>query len=134
HTLGAGGVINGQFYVAGGRSSNVLDRYDPASNSWKTLAPLPVGGGGSGQVRGTAMQGKLYVVVDNFNSSGTEVFDAFAYDPATNKWTRKAAPKFSHSDIVAVTLNGKPHQVAVGGGGIKLGGGAGRNPAELYTP
>src|SRR5690242_8099551 len=44
HRQGAGGVINGQFYVAGGRGNNVLDRYDPATDTWKTLAPIPVTG------------------------------------------------------------------------------------------
>jgi N-acetylneuraminic acid mutarotase len=128
HTLGAGGVISGKFYAAGGEGTKTLDRYDPATDSWKTLAPLPVGG----TARGAVMQGKFYVVVTNYNSTlGKYVFNAFAYNPGTNGWTRKAAPKWTHSDIVAITWNGKPHLVAVGG--IHEPGPQ-SNPVELYTP
>jgi hypothetical protein len=56
HANGAGGVINGKFYVAGG-SNNYgsqleasLDRYDPATDTWTTLAPLPRAGAARGAV------------------------------------------------------------------------------------
>ena len=128
HPLGAGGVISGKFYAAGGTGTNTLDRYDPATDTWNTLAPLPVGG----EARGAVMQGKLYVVVTNFNQTlGKFVFDAFAFDPATNAWTRKAAPRYTHSEIVAITWNGKPHLLAVGG--IAAFGGS-PSRVELYTP
>lgn len=62
HRAGAGGVINGKFYVVGGFQGRTpvaaLDVYDPGSDSWTTKAPLPVGGA----VIGTALQGKLYVL------------------------------------------------------------------------
>jgi N-acetylneuraminic acid mutarotase len=122
HQLGAGGVINGQFYVAGGLGTNTLDRYDPVTDTWKTLASLPVGG----MARGTAMQGKLWVVIDHYyEDRQTSMLAMFVYDPNTNVWTRKATPKYRHSDIVAVSLNGKPLLVAVGGMAI---------PVEVYTP
>ena len=41
-------MINGKFYVAGGNGTNTLDRYDPATDTWQTLAPLPVGGSRAG--------------------------------------------------------------------------------------
>ena len=63
HSNGAGGVINGKFYVAGGQGVAALDRYDPATDTWTTLAPLPA----AGTARGAVLQGKLYVVVETSN-------------------------------------------------------------------
>jgi N-acetylneuraminic acid mutarotase len=130
HLAGAGGAINGKFYVAGGSGTNTLDRYDPASDSWTTLAPIPVKGGfestgGPVFARGTVFQGKLFVVTSHYNQNRGILWDAFSYDPATNAWTRKARPTYVHSDIVAITWNGKPYLLGLGGMGV---------PVELYTP
>jgi Kelch motif protein len=105
HALGAGGVINGKFYVTGG-SDPALDRYDPATDTWTTLAPLPT----AGSARGAVIQGKLFVVVRT--STGRR---AYAYDPATNKWTPRTAPRYDHDDIVPITWGGKPFLLGVGG-------------------
>ncbi|MEO7987578.1 MAG: galactose oxidase, partial [Gemmatimonadales bacterium] len=56
HARGAGGVINGKFYVAGDLDSIALDVYDPASNKWKALAPLP---SARRIATGAALDGKL---------------------------------------------------------------------------
>jgi Kelch motif len=129
HANGAGGVINGKFYVAGG-SNNFgsqleasLDRYDPATDTWTTLAPLPTAGGAIGAV----LQGKLFVVVQN-----TPARRAYAYDPATNKWTAKAAPRWYHDDIVPITWGGKPFLLALGG--IHFSPSYQTNPTEVYAP
>jgi len=77
HARGAGGVIDGKFYVAGGSngaggsSGPYLDVYDPATNSWKTLPPMPAAGSGPGAV----IHGKLFVIV------GTSTY---SYNPVTN--------------------------------------------------
>jgi N-acetylneuraminic acid mutarotase len=132
HARGAGGAINGKFYVAGGRFTNVLDRYDPSTDTWTTLAPIPVTASAVTDVRGTVFQGKLFVVSSHFNSSlGRTLFDAFSYDPATNVWTRKARPTYTHSDIVAITWNGKPYLLAVGGIDVAP---LRSHPVELYAP
>jgi hypothetical protein len=108
HANGAGGVINGKFYVAGGSNnfgSNPeasLDRYDPATDTWTTLAPMPTGGA----ARGAVLQGKLFVVT----SGG-----AYAYNPATNTWSAKARPRYGHDAIVAITWAGQPYLLALGG-------------------
>jgi N-acetylneuraminic acid mutarotase len=123
-------VINGQFYVAGGfnnfasPSEASLDRYNPATDTWTTLAPLPT----AGAARGAVIQGKLFVVVRT--TTGRR---AYAYDPATNKWTAKAAPRWNHDDIVPITWGGKPFLLAVGG----LHGDwpyLKANPTEVYAP
>jgi hypothetical protein len=123
HDNGAGGVINGKFYVAGGTGVAALDRYDPATDTWTTLAPLPVASGAIGAV----LQGKLYVVVGS--PTGRR---AYAYDPATNTWTRKAAPHWDHPEIVPITWGGKPFLLAVGG--LHGDGPVYSNPTEVYAP
>jgi N-acetylneuraminic acid mutarotase len=49
---GVTGVINGKLYVAGGFNGlhpvANLDVYDPATNSWTTLAPIPTAGRAAG--------------------------------------------------------------------------------------
>jgi N-acetylneuraminic acid mutarotase len=130
HAYGAGGVINGKFYVAGG-SNNYgsqleasLDRYNPATDTWTTLAPLPT----AGAARGAVLHGKLFVVVQT-----TTARRAYAYDPATNKWTAKTAPHWYHDDIVPITWGGKPFLLGVGGthDGYPY---YKANPTEVYAP
>jgi hypothetical protein len=114
--------------VAGGVNNvRALDRYDPATDRWKTLAPLPVGG----RARGAVLQGKLFVIVEELLSGGAErKLHAFSYNPATNKWSAKAAPKYRHDSVVALTVNGRPALLAIGG--LQFD----RTPtvSELYTP
>ena len=126
HTNGAGGVINGKFYVAGGGGGAALDRYDPATDTWKTLAPLPT----AGTARGAVLQGKLYVVVET--GYPTFLRRAYAYDPVTNKWTSKAAPRWDHPEIAPITWGGKPFLLAVGG--VHFDPGLLSNPTEVYAP
>ena len=112
HKHGVAGVINGKLYVAaGGHDFDPvadLDVYDPATNTWKTLAPFPGGGGGAGAV----IQGQLFVV----GAGG-----AYAYDPATNQWKTKAAPT-SSGPIIRIFIAGKPYLFLAG------------RPSQLYTP
>lgn len=110
HYLGAGGSINGKFYVVGGRAlatapaTGALDVYDPSTDSWRTLAPLPK----TGRVIGTALNNKLYVMV-----TATNQF--YVYDPATNKWSAKAAyPAGASPEAAArVLLDGHTRFVVV---------------------
>jgi N-acetylneuraminic acid mutarotase len=104
HTSGAGGVINGKFYVAGGADAN-LDVYDPATDTWRTLAPLPT----AGRAIGAVLAGRLFVIAGS--GSGRR---AYAYDPGTNTWTPRATPTWDHDAVVWVLLGGQPHLLAVG--------------------
>ena len=127
HRLAAGGVIDGKFYVAGGRGVADLDRYDPATNTWTTLAPLPL----AGTARGAAILGKLFAVVTP--NEGSPVGQrAFSYDPATNTWTPKASPHWDHPEYVPITWGTK--QFLLGVGGIHFSPSATSNPTEVYAP
>ena len=84
----ATGVIGGKLYVALG-AENVLQVYDPASDSWTMKAPPPtprLGGSAAGVI-----DDKLYVVAgcNNFDcNSLTNRLER--YDPVTETWTSMA--------------------------------------------
>jgi N-acetylneuraminic acid mutarotase len=118
HRSGAGGVIGGKLYVAGGLTNASLDVYDPATDTWTTRAPIPK----VGRAIGTALGGKLYVVVG---------LDAYVYDPGTNRWTAIAGPTWQHEGLVRVVINGKPKLLAVGGSHNQD---EDANNTEVYTP
>jgi N-acetylneuraminic acid mutarotase len=126
HRRGVAGVINGKFYVAGGfvdefQPSADLDVYDPTTNTWRTLAPLPAAGGGLGAV----IHAGLFVV------SGSH---SYFYNPATNKWTIKAAPKTFHAALARAAVAGKSYLFATGGSHSGQFDEELSNGTEKYTP
>jgi N-acetylneuraminic acid mutarotase len=131
HRGGAGGVIAGKFYVAGGVNGTRLDVYDPVTNKWTARAPLPQA---RGSVAGTVLGSRLYVI-GGTGPSGHRI--VFAYNPGTNTWTARAPLNAGRSGLAAarVTLDGKSYILAVGGN-TDIGGdsGPGDGPNELYTP
>ena len=137
HVSGAGGVINGKFYVAGGRGrdgqdSDRLDMYDPATNRWTTLAPMPTARSG---VAGAVLGGRLYIIGQTNVEPGELQNQVEAYNPATNTWTTRAPlPGVGRGDLAAgrVFLEGRGHIVAVGGTDVE-GSGSG-SATDAYRP
>ena len=136
HVLGAGAVINGKFYVAGGQlptgASNKLDVYDPATNRWRTLAPMPTARYG---VAGTALGNKLYVIGASNVDPGEHQNQVEAYDPLTNTWSTKTPmPGAGRGDLAAgtVTYQGRSHIVVVGGFDVE--GSTPGDVTQVYTP
>jgi N-acetylneuraminic acid mutarotase len=125
HRLGAAGVINGKFYVTGGFDENQLsadlDVYDPATDTWRTLAPLPRPGRGFGAV----IHGGLFV-------AGSD--NSYFYNPATNRWSTKAAPKVGHSGLARAAIAGRAYLFAVGGSHLGQFDEQVTNGTEKYTP
>ena len=122
HEHGAAGVIGGKLYVAGGRETNALDIYDPATNHWTTGAPM-------GSIRGftasATVAGKLYVIAGArfvFSSDGTltgvdNVATTSRYNPATNTWKNLAPAPRGGPGLAAdrVVVSGQPRVDLVGG-------------------
>jgi N-acetylneuraminic acid mutarotase len=128
HAEGAAGVIENKLYVVGGYnlygSGDIadLDVYDPATNTWQTLAPIPTGGPAIGAV----IAGKLFVITGSFSERRS-----YEYNPDTNTWRARAAPALEHDGVVGVTLGGRTHLLGVGGGhGFENDI---PNASELYT-
>ncbi|MEY2489987.1 MAG: hypothetical protein QOC70_1929 [Verrucomicrobiota bacterium] len=81
----AGGVINGKFYVAGGRGStnaeSAFEVYDPNTNTWQTLPPPPTPRSG---VAAAVLNNELVVFGGEIPSAVLGVVEG--YNPATNTW------------------------------------------------
>lgn len=85
------GVIDGFIYVAGGRTmdgGNIdnLDRYDPVTNRWESLQPMPYAGGG---LNGAVAGGQFYVFGgEMLGVKGAEGVLGYSvrYNPADNTW------------------------------------------------
>jgi N-acetylneuraminic acid mutarotase len=137
HVSGAGAVINGKFYIAGGRGrdgfeTNKLDVYDPVTNRWTTLAPMPTARSGAA---GARLQNKFYVIGNASVDPGEPQGQVEAYDPVTNRWTKKASlGGAGRGDLAAgrVTWAGQSYILAVGGTDVE-GSGPG-NVNQAYTP
>jgi N-acetylneuraminic acid mutarotase len=64
-----------------GGLTNVLEVYDPAANSWTTLAHMPTAVVNAASI---ALNGQLYVF--GGNNGTNDVATVQAYDPHKNKW------------------------------------------------
>jgi N-acetylneuraminic acid mutarotase len=106
--------MDGKLYVVGGfkdfRPVADLDVYDPATNSWQTLASIPTGG----SARGAVLGGQFYVLVQQFSGTSS-YYLSYAYNRSTNQWKAKAAPSFDQTlggfrggaALTKVTLDGR---------------------------
>jgi N-acetylneuraminic acid mutarotase len=122
HTSGAGGVIDGKFYVVGNSAKDPsLDVYDPATNQWQTRKPIPTPGE---RQFGAVLQSRLFVLSWSHPSGGNVVLKAYSYNPASDTWTARAAPPGVAGPIVKVLVNGQARLFMPGGFG----------PSYLYTP
>ncbi len=105
---GATGVVGGRLYLA---SSNRLDVYDVATNSWSSGPPLAQNQSAGG---GDAVKAKFYVV------GGFGLQTTSEYDPATNRWrTRAPVPDQFAGAVFAraarVVVDGQPRLAVLGG-------------------
>ena len=103
-------VLDGKVYVVGGDTGGSGDRatllrYDPALNTWTTLAPMPLGARyGLGAA---AMNGKLYAVGGTTVAGATALNRVEEYDPASNTWTTKASMPTAHYSPLVGAIGGK---------------------------
>jgi hypothetical protein len=108
----AAGVVNGVLYAVGGPGSTgqLVEAYDPSTNTWTTKAPMPTARHG---LAAGVVNGVLYAVGGANFSSGIAVQTVEAYDPSTNTWTTKAPMSTARYGLAAGVVNGVLY--AVGG-------------------
>jgi murein DD-endopeptidase MepM/ murein hydrolase activator NlpD len=92
-------VIGGETYSGGVKINvNVNEVYDPATDSWATLAPRPV----EGQCVAVALNGQIYTF-----GGGPQGAANYRYDPTANTWTARAPMPGNYCGNNAVVMNGK---------------------------
>jgi hypothetical protein len=96
--------------------------YDPATNTWRRLAPFPA----TGQMGSAAWDGKELLVA----GTGTKAQSAFAYNPTTNRWRRLASLPAPRVGASAVWMGNR----LVLWGGQNLGASATLKGGFLYEP
>ena len=90
----------------------LLEAYDPQTDAWRTLAPMPTPRGG---LAATALDGRLFV-------TGGEVLDASAvtfpqlevFDPQSGEWTSGAPLPTARHGLGAVARDGEVYVLAGG--------------------
>jgi N-acetylneuraminic acid mutarotase len=135
----ASAVINGRLYVAGGTRFNdpvqfgpfnTLYSYDPTTDTWTTLAPMPTP---EADTVAANVNGELYVVggVSQFVTNNPRNAVLQVYDPSTNTWTTKASMPTARALAEAAAINGQLYVV----GGTANNTNSGYTGAlEVYDP
>jgi N-acetylneuraminic acid mutarotase len=111
----AGASLGGFFYVIGGQhgqedgqaAQNEVDRYDPTTNTWTVMAPLPVDAGKSHITEGTLVYDGRIIVIGGetgYNDPQRYIVD---YDPTTNTWSQLGLLPAARSTVVAGIVNGE---------------------------
>jgi hypothetical protein len=111
-------VVMGNFaYVAGGFGGpDSLQRYDFATNTWVSLAPMP---GGRDHPLGVAFGGDLYVTGGNHQPVGSHGSNGWRYVAAQNRWENVAGLP-GHSAAGAAVLGGFAYFSDTGGGLVQF--------------
>ncbi|MCL6498570.1 MAG: galactose oxidase, partial [Firmicutes bacterium] len=85
-------AVEGRVYVVAGYAHGRVDQpynqvYDPATDSWRDLAPLPRG---LNHVAVAGSRGRLYSFGGFTEQNRNPVADCFAYDVREDRWSRVA--------------------------------------------
>ena len=121
-------VVDGRIYaISGGEDTTPhpdVFEYDPATDTWTRKADMPVA---RGDLSTSVVDGKIYAIgggpsVDVNNWIGTPT--VYAYDPATDTWTRKADMPTARTTHAASVVDGKIYVI---------GGWSGDSETPLYS-
>lgn len=112
-------VLNGKIYVVGGQTSydnnavfsSQVDRYDPNTNTWTTVAALPKALSHN-NASVFAVNGRIYTVAGQ-GSSLAPLANVYAYDPTAGTWSSQTNLPAARFSGVAGLIDG---QVVFSGG------------------
>jgi N-acetylneuraminic acid mutarotase len=151
-------VLNGKIYVFGGfiaptnatvplgaawQPLNDVWEYDPAGDSWKSLAPMPTR---RGSALASEAGGKIYVMggATTVEASKDSFFTAFGparvlttnevYDPATNKWESRTPMTVARNHAYGGVVNGKIYVIGGRTGHAFILSASNTDAVEAYSP
>src|SRR6201999_2355260 len=87
----------------GGRVVATHEVYDPATNTWKELAPLPRA---RDHLAAGVIDGKIHVVGGRFGPSTERTGQHDVYDPKTDSWASAAPLPTPRSGLAATVYKG----------------------------
>jgi N-acetylneuraminic acid mutarotase len=96
-----------------------MEVYDPAANSWTTIAPMKTAVQAAASV---ALNGELYVI-GGMDAANATVATVQVYNPFTNKWKTGISLPFPQSSASGVVVDGLIFNV----------GGYGSGPTNAYV-
>jgi N-acetylneuraminic acid mutarotase len=117
--------------------------YDPATDSWKALAPLP---GKRGSAVAAEVGGNIYVIggATTMDGSKDPFFTFFGparvlgtndmYDPATNKWQSRASMSVPRNHAFSGVVNGKIYVIGGRTGHAFILSATNTDVVEEYSP
>jgi len=110
----ASNELNGKIYVIAGSPDgsnpfSSIEVYDPITNKWEFRKDLPIR---NHTMASAVLDNKIYVIGGYFwhpveANNGMAYKDVYAYDPASDKWERKADYPMPNSSPFACSYNGK---------------------------
>lgn len=118
----AGGVIDGNLHIVGGRQvggGNLAHHtvYDYKTDRWRDAAPMPQAQGG---LAAASLGGKLYAFGGEFFDNGGGVYaESWVYDPALDSWSPLPDMPNPRHGLGAVTLAKKIYVI---GGALQASG------------
>jgi N-acetylneuraminic acid mutarotase len=130
---------NGKIYVFGGfvgATSGIaawvpIDNsfeYDPANDTWKALAPMPIK---RGAAVAAAVNGKIYVIGGATTALGETVEE---YDPETNTWRERASMPTPRNHTCAGVVGGRIYVIGGRIGAAFISAASNLNNVEAYDP
>ncbi len=121
-------VLQGRMHVIGGRQSRPVgnpvnvtahEAYDPNTDTWQQLAPLPQAQGG---FAAATWEGKIYAFGgEQFDPAARTFHETWVYDPDSDSWSAGPDLPFGLHGHGAVAMKDGIHVV---GGGRKVAGGS----------
>jgi N-acetylneuraminic acid mutarotase len=139
--LGAALGHDGRIYAAGGMNElltgnemglNVVEAYNPQTDTWTTVAPMPTARIEFGLVTGN--DGLIYAIggCPGLHEFCTPVLGVVeAYNPATNTWTKKASMPTPRGGVAAAL---GPDGLIYAMGGLTVAAGPAVDTVEAYNP